>query len=282
MLYILLLTTGAAAATARSSRARAHASATLPTDLHVGVHGHDASLLPDLRNEAVPAGQATRIPCSTRLAKASLAASARAAAAETADETMSRAQRALITVSRTKRRNLHKAEKRLAAASSLGSSDAATPVAKHAARDDAAGASGSAPCGGSPGIDTPSPYPFPSSTEAAAAVSSASSTQAAPPGAENEDTAHRASGIVIHKTTICQANAAHAESTTPASSTSSTQAAPSGAENEDTARRASGIVPFNDTIKTHAAHADYATVPFTRPLDITAFVFTSGSQPGAS
>jgi len=208
MLYILLLTTGVVAATARSSRARAHASAILPTDLHVGVHGHDASLLPDLRDEAVPAGKAARIPCSTRLAKASLAASARAAAAETADETMLRAQRALITVSRTKRRNLHKAEKRLAAASSPGSSDAATPVAKHAARDDAAGASGSAPCGGSPGIDTPSPYPFPSSTEAAAAVSSASSTQAAPPGAENEDTAHRASGIVIHKTTITKTNTA--------------------------------------------------------------------------
>jgi hypothetical protein len=200
--------------------------------------------LSGLRNEAIAVGHAARIRSRTRREEAILAAAA-------AEKSMSR----------TKRRNLHKAEKRLAAASSPGSSDAATPVAKHAARDDAAGASGSAPCGGSPGIDTPSPYPFPSSTEAAAAVSSASSTQAAPPGAENEDTAHRASGIVIHKTTICQANAAHAESTTPAPSTSSTQAAPMGAENEDTAHHASGIVIHKTTItKTNAAHVDFADI----------------------
>jgi hypothetical protein len=49
--------------------------------------------LPDLRNEAVAAGNAARILCSTRLAKASLAASVHAAAATTAAETKSRAQR---------------------------------------------------------------------------------------------------------------------------------------------------------------------------------------------
>ena len=224
MLYILLLTTAAAAATARSSRARAHASAILPTDLHVGVHGHDASLLPDLRNEAVPAGNAARIPCSTRLAKASLAASARAAAAEIADETMSRAQRALITTYAT----------------------------------------------------------------------STSSTQAAPSGAENEDTARRASGIVPFNDTI-KTHAAHADYATtvsplftiPATSSSSTQAAPSGVENEDTAHHQSNIAVLKTKInKTNVAHDDDATsitALFTiRPLDITAFVFTSGSQPGAS
>jgi hypothetical protein len=49
--------------------------------------------LPDLRNEAVAAGKAARILCSTRLAEASLAASVHAAAATTAAETKSRAQR---------------------------------------------------------------------------------------------------------------------------------------------------------------------------------------------
>ena len=222
MLYILLLTTGVVAATARSSRA--YAPATLPTDLHVGVHGHDASLLPDLRNEAVPAGNAARIPCSTRLAKASLAASARAAAAEIADETMSRAQRALITTHAT----------------------------------------------------------------------STSSTQAAPSGAENEDTARRASGIVPFNDTI-KTHAAHADYATtvsplftiPATSSSSTQAAPSGVENEDTAHHQSNIAVLKTKInKTNVAHDDDATsitALFTiRPLDTTAFVFTSGSQPGAS
>jgi hypothetical protein len=223
MLYILLLTTGAAVATARSSRARAHASATLPTDLHVGVHGHDASLLPDLRNEAVPAGTAARILCSTRLAKASLAASARAAAAEAAAETMSRAQRALITI----------------------------------------------------------------------LASSSSSSDSVPSGID-EHTAHCASGIVPFNDTI-KTHAAHADHATtvsplfiiPATSSSSTQAAPSGVENEDTAHHQSNIAVHKTKInKTNVVHDDDAT-PITalftiRPLDITAFVFTSGSQPGAS
>ena len=223
MLYILLLITGAAAATARSSRARAHAPATLPTDLHVGDHGHDASLLPDLCNEAVPAGKAARIPCSTRLAKASLAASARAAAAETAAETMSRAQQALITILAT----------------------------------------------------------------------SSSSSDSAPSGID-EHTAHCASGIVPFNDTI-KTHAAHADHATtisplftiPATSSSSTQAAPSGVENEDTAHHQSNIAVHKTKInKTNVVHDDDAT-PITalftiRPLDITAFVFTSGSQPGAS
>ena len=69
---------------------------------------------------------------------------------------------------------------------------------------------------------------------------------------------------------------------TPATSSSSSDSAPSGID-EHTAHCASGIVPNNHTIKTPAAHVDYATiVPVTRLPDITAHVFTSGSQPGAS
>jgi hypothetical protein len=128
-------------------------------------------------------------------------------------------------------------------------------------------------------------------------ATSTSSTQAAPSGAENEDTARRASGIVPPKHTI-KTPAAHADYATtvstlftiPANSSSSTQAAPSGVENEDTAHHQSNIAVQKTKIDmTNVAHDDDATpitAPFTipaiRPLDITAFVFTSGSQPGAS
>ena len=124
-------------------------------------------------------------------------------------------------------------------------------------------------------------------------ASSSSSSDSVPSGID-EHTAHCASGIVPFNDTI-KTHAAHADHATtvsplfiiPATSSSSTQAAPSGVENEDTAHHQSNIAVHKTKInKTNVLHDNDAT-PITalftiRPLDITAFVFTSGSQPGAS
>ena len=121
-------------------------------------------------------------------------------------------------------------------------------------------------------------------------ATSSSSSDSAPSGID-EHTAHCASGIVPNNHTI-KTPAAHVDYATsasvpltiPATSSSSSQSEPSGID-EHTAHCASSIVPNNHTIKTPAAHVDYATIvpmPVTRLPDITAHVFTSGSQPGAS
>ena len=70
-----------------------------------------------------------------------------------------------------------------------------------------------------------------------------------------------------------------------ATSASSGKTEPSGT---DELHRANGIVTHKTTIcRTRAARVTFADIfmlafSFTRPLDITAFVFTSGLQPGAS
>ena len=133
-----------------------------------------------------------------------------------------------------------------------------------------------------------SPSTIPSPTSAAYTATSASSGKTEPSGT---DELHRANGIVTHKTTICRTRAAlneyiiTAAAEASSTSTSSGKTEPSGT---DELHHVNGIVIHKTTIcRTRAARVTFADIfmlafSFTRPLDITAFVFTSGLQPGAS